>query len=58
MQYFFSSREEGASDVLLRSVPRALKVACILQDARDEVAVVTFATKGGVDFFIENSGKP
>ena len=35
-----------------RSVPRALRVASILQSAEDDVAIVTFYTKGGFDFFL------
>ena len=51
MQYFFSSKT--SSGLYVRSVPRDLKVAAILQDEKDEVAVVTFFTKGGFDFFAE-----
>ena len=49
---FFHTQGDETIEIR-RSVPKALRVASILQSAEDEVAVVTFYTKGGFDFFVQ-----
>ncbi len=52
LQYFFSSPgEEGGA--VCRGIPAALRPVCVISDDKDEVAVVTFDTRGGVDFHQE-----
>jgi hypothetical protein len=52
MKYFFNSKDIHTLKNI-RSLPCNLKVAAVVSDSADDVAVVTVYTKGGFDIFID-----